>query len=135
MVNKITSFFIHVYQFCNENICYYSFLDYASYKCSNSSFLFSLRNEKNLPAFRCPIIEQKKDKAICCTPSRGPGFGGDYGADLLISDNANASQSSLSNLGYTYQSPPGYQPWAAETKALLAGSYRFTPSEIEVFRI
>ena len=62
-----------------------------------------------------------------------------YGAcfgrgDLHISDNANRNKDSFSNLGHTYQSPPGYDPGTAQAKALLAGSERFTPSEIEVFR-
>ena len=56
-----------------------------------------------------------------------------YGHDLVISHNANTNQRSYSNLGNTYQPPPGYQPGTPQTKALLAGSEKFKPSEIEVF--
>ncbi len=44
------------------------------------------------------------------------------------------NQDSYSNLGKTYQPPPGYEYDTPETKALLGGSEYFTPSEIEVFQ-
>ncbi len=54
--------------------------------------------------------------------------------DLVISSDANTKKDSSSNLGYAYQPPPGYEYGTPQTKALLAGSDQFTPSEIEVFR-
>ena len=57
-----------------------------------------------------------------------------YGGDLVISNNANKNHDSCSNLGVTYQPPPGYQTGTPRAKALLAGSEKFQPSEIEVFR-
>jgi hypothetical protein len=53
---------------------------------------------------------------------------------MYISDNANSNHSSYTNLGDTYQPPEGYQYFTPQTKALLAGIYKFTPTEIEVFR-
>ena len=61
----------------------------------------------------------------------GPTFG--RGRDLHISSNANLNTGCFTNFGYTYKPPPGYTPGAANTQALLAGTYDFTPSEVEVF--
>jgi hypothetical protein len=65
--------------------------------------------------------------AIYCNPNYGPSFGGGY--DVHISNNANGNQGSCSGFGYSYQPPPG----TAQANSLLAGSYNFTPTEIEVF--
>ncbi|XP_028391873.1 uncharacterized protein LOC114516548 [Dendronephthya gigantea] len=108
-----------------------SCIDFGQYKRSNSSFLFSLKNKENIRPFKCPIRDGQNDKAICCHRNWGAAFGG--GSDLFISHKANRNKHSYSNLGNTYQPPPGYEPGAPETQALLAGSYEFTPSEIEVF--
>ena len=101
------------------------------YKRSDCSFLFSLRNKDNLLPFKCLIKDERKSDAICRFVQQGACFGCD---DLFISNAANRNQRSFSNLGCTYQPPPGYDPGTPQTKALLAGSERFTPSEIEVFR-
>ena len=101
-------------------------------KQSNGCFLFSVRNEHNLPPFKCPLIEGKYDSAICCNPECGAVFG-PWGPDLLISDHANVNELSCSNLGKVYQLPPGYEFGTPETQSLLAGSYNFQPHEIEVF--
>ena len=89
------------------------------------SFLFSLRNNDDLPPFKAPPINQNYVKAIC----RGCGFGPLFGAghDLRI-----AYGNSYTNFGHTYQAPSGYTYNQANTRSLLAGSYKFTPSEIEV---
>ncbi len=102
----------------------------GEYKRSEDSFLFSLLNKENIPPFKCQIYNHQKGNAIRCFS----GMGATFGADLLISFNANKNQNSSSNLGVTYQPPPGYQHGTPQTKALLAGSYNFTPTEIEVFR-
>ena len=73
----------------------------------------------------------KNNYAIYCDPSYGATFGG--GHDLNISNNANTNQNSCSNLGHTYQPPPGYQNGTQQTQSLFVGSYQFTPTEIEVF--
>ena len=44
-----------------------------------------------------------------------------------------SSTSSYTNFGYVYRPPSGYSYGSSNTKALLAGSYTFTPSEVEVF--
>ena len=104
----------------------------AEVKNSEQSFLFSLRNKDNLSPFKCPIYDHKHEDAILCGRRYGAAFG--YLGDLRISDEASTNQRSFSNLGGTYQQPPGYQYGTPQTKALLAGSENFTPTEIEVFR-
>ena len=72
-----------------------------------------------------------KPNAIKCSSNSGAAFGD--GCDLYISHNANENKFSYSKLGYTYQPPPGYFKGNSQTDALLAGSFTFTPTEIEVF--
>ena len=103
----------------------------ARYERSDCSFLFSLRNKDNLLPFKCLIKKEQKDSAI----DRDLWFGACFGVnDLHIGNNANRNKESFSNLGTTYQPPPGYEPGTPQTRVLLAGSHQLTPSEIEVFR-
>jgi hypothetical protein len=81
--------------------------------------------------FKCPIINGRNGNAIYCLPSYGATFGGGHG--LVIFSNANSNQNSYSNLGHTYQPPPGYQYNTQQTQSLFAGSKNFTATEIEVF--
>jgi hypothetical protein len=84
-----------------------------------------------MQSFKCATTNGKNDHAIYCHPSYGATFDGRHG--LHISNNANSNQSSYSNLGYTYQPPPGYQYGTQQTQSLFAGNRQFTPTEIEVF--
>ena len=59
--------------------------------------------------------------------SFGPTFGG--GNDFHIASDANNNSNSSSNLGHTYELPPG------QTKTFLVGSKNFKVSEIEVFQV
>ncbi|XP_028392236.1 E3 ubiquitin-protein ligase TRIM33-like [Dendronephthya gigantea] len=106
---------------------------YGEYKRSNSSYLFSLVNKENIRPFKCLIKVGQNDKAISCQRDLSAIFGS-RDCDLFISSNANTNQYSFSVLGNTYQPPPGFEPGAPQTNILLAGSLKFTPSEIEVFR-
>ena len=101
------------------------------YKGSNVSFLFSLRNPNDMQPFKCPIINGKNAYAINCYSLFGATFGGSH--DLHIADNANANNNSYSHLGHTYQPPAGCQCNTQQTQSLFAGSYSFTPTEVEVF--
>ena len=80
--------------------------------------------------FKCPIIYDKNSRAIICNPSYGAIFGV---GDLYIVNNANTNQNSYSNLGATYKPPAGYQYGTPQARSLFAGSYNFTPTEIEAF--
>ena len=59
--------------------------------------------------------------------SYGPIFADGY--DLYIASDANNNINSSSNLGQTYELPPG------QTDTFLVGSKHFKVSEIEVFQV
>ena len=111
---------------------YFSSAFVGEYKRSTKSFLFSLRNKDNLRPFKCPTYDHRNGKAVWCYRSYGAIFGDGY--DMLICSNASTNKDSRTDLGKTYRPPDGYEPDTPQTKALLAGSYQFTPTEIEVFR-
>ena len=95
------------------------------YLSSLNAFLFSLKNKDNLKPFKAAVY-QNSHRALYHYTNYGPTFGS--GFDVHISNG-----NSHATLGTTYQPPPGYTYGAINTKALLAGTYTFTPSEVEVF--
>ena len=97
---------------------------------SVNAFMFSLKNKDNLKPFKAAVY-RNSHRALYCHSNYGPTFGDNH--DIYIPNNANSTTASWAKLGRTYQPPPGYTLDAANTKALLAGTYYFTPSEVEVF--
>ena len=94
------------------------------------AFLFSLVNKPGL----APVKMNQNGSynyspwyAIYSCSSYGPTFGG--GHDIHIANYAAYSSSSYSYL-WTYRPPSGYGYGAS---SFLAGSYTFTPDEIETF--
>ena len=69
----------------------------------------------------------KPSYAIYKYSSYGPTFGN--GHDINIKNNANSNTNSYTYFGYDYSLPSGVQDW----KTILAGTYKFTPDEVEVF--
>ena len=69
--------------------------------------------------------------SIDCSSSYGPVFGG--GNDIRISNYASSNSNSYSNLGATYSPPSGYSYTSTFAKTFLAGSFKFTPDEVETF--
>ena len=65
--------------------------------------------------------------AIYKNSGYGPTFGN--GWDIYIANNANSNTNSYANFGSYYSVPSGVQ----DRKTILAGSYKFTPDEVEVF--
>ena len=61
----------------------------------------------------------------------GPAFG--RGGDILISHYASSNSNSFSSLGYTYSPPSGYSYGSTFATTFLAGTYYFTPDEVETF--
>ena len=102
----------------------------GGYTSASGSFLFSLRNKDNLPPFKAPLKNQNDVRAIYCNSGYGPTFG--VGHDLHIANDASSNTNSGTHFGSTYQAPSGYTEGQTNTKSLLAGSYGFTPSEVEV---
>ena len=94
------------------------------------SFIFSLKNKDNLSPFTCEI-HAFPEAAIGRLSAVGPTFGDGY--DLVIASNANSNTQSYTYLGHTYRAPSGYITGDPNTKSLLAGTYRFSVTEIEVF--
>ena len=102
----------------------------SDYKSSSKAFIFSLRNKYNVKPFKADIYRYNQN-AIYTNPGYGPTFGGSH--DIYIANSAGSSASSHTYFGYTYRPPSGYSYGSSNTKALLAGSNYFTPSEVEVF--
>ena len=57
----------------------------------------------------------------------GPTFGG--GNDIYIASDANSNTNSYTNFGNSYAVPSGVQ----DKNTILAGTYKLTPDEVEVF--
>ena len=72
-----------------------------------------------------------KKRSIHSNNYYGPTFGGGY--DIYISNYASSNSNSLSDLGYTYSPPSGYSYYSDFAQTFLAGTFSFTPDEIEAF--
>ena len=94
----------------------------SRYKKQNNSFLFSLINESKKP--EKIMINSYYEKAIYCSASYGPTFGG--GHDIYISDKSNENK-----LSYSGGSGNSY----ISAYSTIAGSKNFQVLEIEVYRI
>ena len=76
-------------------------------------------------------ISSSNRESIYCGSWYGPTFGG--GHDIYIYNYASSNSNSYSRLGYTYSPPSGYSYDGTFAKTFLAGSYKFTPDEVETF--
>ena len=114
--------------------CRYYLPGYCSYGYSSKAFIYSLTNNNGSGhAVYNPVKlrvkpNRYKDAVIRCD-SFGPRFGW---ADILISNNAASNQKSRTYCGDHYPLPPGYSLSGPNCK-FYAGSYEFTPTDIEVF--
>ncbi|XP_020913579.2 uncharacterized protein LOC110251231 [Exaiptasia diaphana] len=102
----------------------------GSYSTSVNSFLFSFVNKDNLKPFKMKVF--RSQHAIEGYSSWGPRFGG--GADIAIYIKAGSNKISYTNLGNSYVLIKGYTYGSTKARNLLAGSYKFQPDEVEVFR-
>ncbi len=106
----------------------------ATGRSSGKSFIFSLSNNDNLPPFKSPL--RKGKPCIVQDSSYGAIFGSgssQNGRDVSISNNASSSDASFSDFGRSYTLPEGYVAGSDKARSLLAGSFNFTPTEVEVF--
>ena len=101
------------------------FLGSCSYASSNKSFIYSLYNINGYAPVKLQIKSGRN--AIYRCSDKGPAFGG--GHDIGIVNNA---ANSYTYCGYTYPLPPGYSSCCSSC-TFYAGSYKFTPTDIEVF--
>jgi len=96
----------------------------GGYVSTSNAFIFSLRNKEGLGPFKSMVTVSN---TIYRDSSYGPTFGG--GHDIHIHNNANSNTNSYTYFGTSYSVPSGVQ----DKKTLLAGTYKFTPDEVEVF--
>ena len=125
----------HDYLYIYEPNNFYSITGFRRWKKAGGSFIFSLRNRENLQPFTAPLKDENTRHAIYADHRYGPIFG--YGHDLYIADNAISSAPSHSSTYFntTYQPRSGISSKSGKVIKILAGSFRFSPSEIEVFHL
>jgi hypothetical protein len=77
----------------------------CSFKADPSlrSFIFTLKNPRNVPARRFALKTERRYEAIPCDSERGPIF---YGG-IAVRDNSNANTDSNSFLGGSYTNDTG----------------------------
>ena len=68
--------------------------------------------------------------SINCDSGYGPIFGAD---DIYIYNYASTNSNSQGYLGAIYSPPSGYSYGSTFANTFLAGSYYFTPDEVETF--
>ena len=102
----------------------------SGYQYDSKAFLFSLVNKPGWAPVKLPQY-RNQHTAIYRRPSYGPTFGG--GHDIRIYNQASSNTNSYSDLGSTYSPPSGHSYGSTFTLTFLAGSYNFTPDEVETF--
>ena len=103
------------------------------YRYDSQAFLFSLVNKPGWAPVKLPQtgpFSYNRYSIYDCS-SYGPTFGG--GHDIYIVNYASSSSSSYTNLGWQYSPPSGYSYGSTFTQTFLAGTYQFTPDEVETF--
>ena len=99
----------------------------GGYGSTYNAFIFSLINKEGLAPFKSMV--KNPSNAIYRGSGYGPTFGG--GWDISIRNDANSNTNSYTNFGVGnyYSVPSGVQ----DRRTILAGTYNFTPDEVEVF--
>ncbi len=105
--------------------------DETSHKQDRGSFIFSLTNTDKRPI---KIVNCNSEFKFSIIKPNGDGIKFGNGYDILISSNSDQNRESYSNLGKSYKHDL-YPFGSDKAKCLLAGSYNFSTSEIEVFAL
>ena len=92
---------------------------------TSEAFIFSLNNNEGLAPFVSKVKIGYSGKAIY----RGSYYGPRFGSDVVIRDNADSNSYSTAGLGNLYSVPPAVK----SQFTVLAGTYAFSPDEVEVF--
>ena len=105
----------------------------SKYQYDSKAFLFSLVNKPGWAPVKLPQTGTYSSRAqsIRFETSFGPTFGGGY--DIRISSSASSNSNSYSDLSWTYSAPSGYSYGSNFARTFLAGTYHFTPDEVETF--
>ena len=93
-----------------------------------SAYIFSVSESKKFL-----LQDNKAKEAINAHTSWGPSFG-KANSDIFVAGDF-VSENSFTNFGNSYQLPEGMDLEAENTKSYLAGSYKFTVAELEVFQL
>ena len=103
------------------------------YRYDSQAFIFSLANKPGWAPMKLPQTGQYSSYrySIYDCSSNGPTFGNGY--DVYIADYASSNSNSYTYLGATYSPPSGYIFRSTSTNTFLAGTYTFTPDEVETF--
>ena len=113
----------------------FSLIDSSSgWKYDSKTFLFSLVNKPGWAPVKLPRTRRyssRRANSIYCRSSYGPTFGGAH--DICIHNYASSNSKSYGDLGYTYSPPSGYSYGSTFAETFLAGTYYFTPDEVETF--
>ena len=96
---------------------------------SSKSFLLSLYNINGYAPVKVNIMSGQYGNAIYTFSSYGPNFGGH---DLYIYNNAASNSNSRTYCGWSYPLPCEYSSSGSYCR-FYAGSYKFTPTDVEVF--
>ena len=103
------------------------------YQYDSKAFLFSLVNKPGWAPVKLSQSGQYshgKQSTYFYSPY-GPTFGG--GHDINIKNYASSNSNSYNNLGHDYSPPSGYSYGSTFAQTFLAGTYKFTPDEVETF--
>ena len=114
--------------------CRYYLPDICSFGNSSKAFIYSLTNNNGSGhAVYNPVkLRVKSDRyknAVIRCDTWGPIFGE---GDIRISNNAASNTNSYTYCGWSYPLPPGYS-LSGPNCTFYAGSFYFTPTDIEVF--
>ena len=104
------------------------------YQYDSNAFLFSLVNKPGWAPVKLSQSGKSSSRrahSIYFLSTYGPTFGN--GHDIYIENYASSNSNSYSNLGWTYSPPSGYSYHSTFARTFLAGTYKFTPDEVETF--
>ena len=104
------------------------------YQYDSKAFLFSLVNKPGWAPVKLSQSGKSSSSrahSIFFRSTYGPTFGG--GHDINIKNYALSNSNSYSDLGYIYSPPSGYSYTSTFARTFLAGTYNFTPDEVETF--
>ena len=114
--------------------CCHCLPGHCRYRHSSKAFIYSLTNNNGsghavYNPVKLPVKPDKYHEAVGLCDRFGPVFGW---ADIVISKNSSSNTDSYTSCGGSYPLPPGYSLSGSNCK-FYAGSYEFTPTDIEVF--
>ena len=113
----------------------FSLIDSSSkHQYDSKAFLFSLVNKPGWAPVKLPQTgrySSNRAYSVRFRSSYGPTFGG--GFDIYISNSASSNSNSYSRLGHTYSPPSGHSYGSTFAQTFLAGTYTFTPDQVETF--